>query len=259
MGFEDTLMTEQNAFVTVSVQNLCRDFSGTAAVRSVNLELRRGEVLGLLGPNGAGKTSTLRMLTGNLAPSGGSIRICGVDLLDQPRDAKAYIGYLPETPPLYQEMTVDEYLRFVAKLHGMRRDEIQAALDRAKKRCGLIDMSKRLINNLSKGYQQRVGIAQAIIHSPEVIILDEPTVGLDPNQMREIRELIRELGAQHSVILSTHILPDVEAVCDLVKIMHQGRIVFSETRIGLQEKETSLENVFSRLTSGTETMTSEGV
>lgn len=252
-------MTEQNVFVTVSVQNLCRDFGGTAAVRSVNLELGRGEVLGLLGPNGAGKTSTLRMLTGNLAPSGGSICICGVDILAQPREAKAYIGYLPETPPLYQEMTVDEYLRFAAKLHRMRRNEIPAALDRAKKRCGLSDMSKRLINNLSKGYQQRVGIAQAIIHSPEVIILDEPTVGLDPNQMREIRELIRELGTHHSVILSTHILSEVEAVCDLVKIMHHGRIVFSDTRVGLQERETSLENIFSRLTSETETMTSEGV
>lgn len=259
MGFEDTLMTEKIASVTVSVQDLCRDFGDYTAVRDVNLELKRGEVLGLLGPNGAGKTSTLRMLTGNLAPSGGSMRICGVDLLDQPRDAKAFIGYLPETPPLYQEMTVDEYLRFAAKLHRLRRDEIQVALDRAKQRCGLSDMSKRLINNLSKGYQQRVGIAQAIIHSPEVIILDEPTVGLDPNQMREIRELIRELGAQHSVILSTHILPEVEAVCDLVKIMHQGRIVFSETRAGLQDSETSLEDIFSRLTSETEVMTSEGV
>ncbi len=252
-------MIEQNGAVTVSVQNLCRDFGDYAAVRDVNLELRRGEVIGLLGPNGAGKTSTLRMLTGNLAPSSGSIRICGVSLLDQPRNAKAFIGYLPETPPLYQEMTVDEYLRFVAKLHGMRREEIQVALDRAKKSCGLSDMSKRLINNLSKGYQQRVGIAQAIIHSPDVIILDEPTVGLDPNQMREIRELIRELGTQHSVILSTHILTEVEAVCDLVKIMHQGRIVFSETRIGLQEAKTSLEDVFSRLTSASEMMTSEGV
>ncbi len=252
-------MIEQNASVTVSVKNLCRDFGDYAAVRDVNLELRRGEVIGLLGPNGAGKTSTLRMLTGNLAPSSGSIRICGVSLLDQPRNAKAYIGYLPEILPLYQEMTVDEYLRFAAKLRGMRREEVQVALDRAKKRCGLSDMSKRLINNLSKGYQQRVGIAQAIIHSPDVIILDEPTVGLDPNQMREIRELIRELGTQHSVILSTHILPEVEAVCDLVKIMHQGRIVFSETRIGLQEKKTSLEDVFSRLTSASEIITSEGV
>ena len=252
-------MTEQIASVTVSVQNLCRDFGGTAVVRSVNLELRRGEVLGLLGPNGAGKTSTLRMLTGNLAPSGGSVSICGVDILDQPQVAKAYIGYLPETPPLYQEMTVDEYLYFVAKLHRMRRDEIQVAQDRVKQRCGLNDMSKRLINNLSKGYQQRVGIAQAIIHNPDVIILDEPTVGLDPNQMRGIRELIRELGAQQSVILSTHILSEVDAVCDLVKIMHQGRIVFSDTRAGLQEAETSLEDVFSRLTMDTETMTSASV
>lgn len=259
MNLEDTEMIEKIAPITVCAQNLCRDFGGHVAVQDVDLVLKKGEVLGLLGPNGAGKTSTLRMLTGNLAPSAGSLSICGVDLLDKPRDAKAFIGYLPETPPLYQEMTVDEYLRFVAKLHRMRRHEIQVALGDVKQRCGLSDMGKRLINTLSKGYQQRVGIAQAIIHRPDVIILDEPTVGLDPNQMREIRALISELGAQHSVILSTHILSEVEAVCDQIKIMHHGRIIFRDTRAGLQQKEESLEEIFSQLTSSNESVVTEGI
>lgn len=241
-------MTAQVASVTVSAQNLCRNFGKYAAVRGVDLELKRGEILGLLGPNGAGKTTTMRMLTGNLAPSCGSLEICGVDLLDKPRDAKASIGYLPETPPLYQEMSVDEYLRFVARLHRMSHHKIQFALDKVKQRCGLSDIGRRQISTLSKGYQQRVGIAQAIIHDPDVIILDEPTVGLDPNQMREIRSLIRELGATHSVILSTHILYEVEAVCDRVQIMHQGRIVFSDTQSGLKQREVGLEDIFLQLT-----------
>ena len=241
-------MTEQIFPITISARGLCRNFGIHAAVREVNLELRRGEVLGFLGPNGAGKTTTMRMLTGNLAPSAGSIEICGIDLLDQPRDAKAHIGYLPETPPLYRELTVDEYLRLAARLHRIASASIRSALDATKQRCGLGDTGKRLIGSLSKGYQQRVGIAQAIIHNPDVVILDEPTVGLDPNQMREIRTLIRELGAERSVILSTHILPEVESVCDRVQIMHQGRMVFNDTIAGLKQNTASLEQVFAQLT-----------
>ena len=224
MDFEDTEMIEKIASTTVYAQNLYRDFGGHVAVQGVGLVLKQGEVLGLLGPNGAGKTSTLRMLTGNLAPSVGSISICGVDLLDKPQDAKAFIGYLPETPPLYQEMTVDEYLRFAAKLHRLRRDEIQVALDRAKQRCGLSDMSKRLINNLSKGYQQRVGIAQAIIHSPEVIILDEPTAALGVRESARVLQLIHDLRERGMpVILISHNMQQVFEVADRIHIPRLGK------------------------------------
>lgn len=246
--YSDDLMTEQIASLTISARGLCRHFGDRVAVREINLELKHGEVLGFLGPNGAGKTTIMRMLTGNLAPSAGSIEICGIDLLDKPLDAKARIGYLPELPPLYRELTVNEYLQLAARLHRVNNARIRLALDRVIQRCGLSDTGKRLIGSLSKGYQQRVGIAQAIIHDPDVIILDEPTVGLDPNQIREIRTLIRELGTERSVILSTHLLPEVESVCDRVQIMHKGSTVFSGSVSGLKQKEASLEEVFRRFT-----------
>ncbi|WP_297324681.1 ABC transporter ATP-binding protein [Nitrosomonas sp.] len=233
---------------TISTQNLCRNYGSHTAVRDINLQLQRGEVLGLLGPNGAGKTTTMRMLTGNLAPSAGSIEICGVDLLDKPQEAKARLGFLPEIPPLYQDMTVDEFLLFAARLHRISKPKIHTALGDVKQRCGLEDRGRYLIGTLSKGFQQRVGIAQAIIHDPDVIILDEPTVGLDPNQMREIRKLIRELGVSSSVILSTHILSEVESICDRVQIMHKGSVVFDQTMAELQRQGTSLEMVFTQLT-----------
>ncbi|PTN10781.1 ABC transporter ATP-binding protein [Nitrosomonas aestuarii] len=244
-------MTNEPVPLTLSAKHLQRNYGNHQAVQNITLELRRGEVLGLLGPNGAGKTTTLRMITGNLAPSAGSIEICGVDLLNNPREAKAYLGYLPEMPPLYFDMTVDEYLRFVARLHRVEKQRIPHLLESSKIRCGLPDRGRQLIGTLSKGLQQRVGIAQAIIHEPDVIILDEPTVGLDPNQMRELRELIQDLRKSCSIILSTHILSEVEWACDRVHIMHEGRMVLSETLAGLKQKGINLETVFTQLTQQT--------
>jgi ABC-2 type transport system ATP-binding protein len=210
----------------IETENLTRYYGDFCAVREVSFQLRRGEILGFLGPNGAGKSTTMRMLSGGLAPSGGTIRLNGIDLLQRPIDAKKNLGYLPEQPPLYPELTVDEFLNFCARLR--QTADTAEAVQRTKRKCGLEQSGGRLIANLSKGYRQRVGIAQAIIHDPEIIILDEPTSGLDPNQIREIRQLIRELGEQYGVLLSTHILPEVETVCDRVLILHQGRLVFSE-------------------------------
>lgn len=211
--------------VLIAAEGLTRLYSGRCAIEDVNVTLRRGEVVGFLGPNGAGKTTTMRILSGVLAPHAGSVRIAGFDLFEQPRAAKARIGYLPEQPPLYRELRVDEYLRYGARLHGVPARGIRESVERVKQRCGLADSGERLIGNLSMGYQQRVGVAQAIIHAPAVVILDEPTVGLDPIQIREIRTLIRELRDEHGVILSTHILPEVQAVCDRVLILHEGRVV----------------------------------
>jgi ABC-2 type transport system ATP-binding protein len=237
--------------ITVSAKDLSRSYGARCAVRNIGFELRQGEVLGLLGPNGAGKTTTLQMLAGCLAPSTGTVEICGINLLEHPRQAKALLGYLPETPPLYRELSVDEYLRLAARLHRVPQHEIAAAVNQAKQRCGLSEVGKRLVGNLSKGYQQRVGIAQAIVHNPRVAILDEPTVGLDPIQIREIRSLIRELGGEHSVILSTHILPEVESVCDRIQIMNRGQLVFGGDMSELKQaypEQSNLEEVFIQLT-----------
>ena len=220
----------------ISVNNLSRYYNNVCAVDNISFEVRKGEVLGFLGPNGAGKSTTMQMLTGVLAPSSGEIRIRDVDLLTQPMQAKTHIGYLPEQPPLYQDLTVDSYLGYCAGLHRIPRQQRQVALEKSKQRCGLESVGGRLIGNLSKGYQQRVGIAQAIIHSPDIVILDEPTVGLDPIQIREIRQLIKDLGGEHSVILSSHILPEIQSTCDRVQIINNGKLVFSEHMSNLQQQ-----------------------
>ena len=220
----------------IQVEHLSRHYGPTVAVKNIQFELKRGEVVGFLGPNGAGKSTSMQMLTGNLAPTTGSIKICGIDLLEKPKQAKANIGYLPEQPPVYKELTVDEYLRFCARIHGVKKDAVAAAMESAKQRCGLSNVGRRLIGNLSKGYQQRVGIAQAIIHSPAIIVLDEPTVGLDPIQIREIRTLIRELGQEHGVILSTHILPEAQMTCDRVQIIRSGELVYEDTMEALAQQ-----------------------
>lgn len=249
-------MPDATPDITLSARNLTRRFGGQQVVHNVSLELRRGEVLGLLGHNGAGKSTTLQMLTGCLLPNGAekdecSIEICGIDLLRHPALAKAHIGYLPETPPLYRELNVDDYLIFAARLRGMNAAATTGALARTKQRCGLEAVGKKIIGTLSKGYQQRVGIAQAIIHSPAVIVLDEPTVGLDPAQIREIRALIRELGDAHSVIISTHMLSEVESMCDRVEIMQHGKLIYGDTIAGMANyggEPGKLEDNFIRIT-----------
>jgi ABC-2 type transport system ATP-binding protein len=206
-------------------QGLALSYGPLAAVAGIGFELARGQILGLLGPNGAGKSSTMQMLCGVLRPDRGTVTVCGIDLQRAPRRAKAHIGYLPEVPPLHGTATVGEYLQYCARLHGLRGAAAAGATSRVLERCGLTQVAARMIRNLSRGYQQRVGIAQAIVHAPDVVVLDEPTVGLDPNQVLEMRALIRDLGQAHAVIVSTHILPEVTQTCQRVIIMRQGRVV----------------------------------
>ncbi len=220
----------------LSCNSLSRFYGRQQAVNNLSFDLHKGEVLGFLGPNGAGKSTTMKMLSGNLAPHHGSIMINGYDLLAAPKEAKAHIGYLPDQPPVYKELTVKEFLLFCAKINYIAKSSIKSAVNAAIERCGLHDVTTRLIANLSKGYQQRVGIAQAIIHTPAVVILDEPTSGLDPIQIKEIRQLILDIANEHSVVLSTHILPEVQILCDRVQIIHHGQLVFNDTIASLGER-----------------------
>ncbi len=211
----------------IEVENLSRFYQNHRAINHLSFTLNAGEVLGFLGPNGAGKSTTMQIITGNLAPSEGQVSIKGFDILESPREAKQQIGYLPERPPVYRDATVDEYLRYCAQLRRINNSDITRAINAVKQSCGLEEVGHRLIGNLSKGFQQRVGIAQAIIHNPPVVLLDEPTVGLDPIQIREIRNLIKSLGEEHSVILSTHILSEVQATCDRVQIIREGELIYN--------------------------------
>ena len=214
----------------IQVEHLTKRYGPKTAIDDVTFSVEKGEVLAFLGPNGAGKTTTMRILTGSLPATSGTARVAGYDCFEQPLEVKRVIGYLPEVPPLYAEMTVTEYLTFVGRIKGVQVSEIPSALDRVMQRLSLGEVRGRLIANLSRGFKQRVGLAQALVHNPPVLILDEPTTGLDPKQIIEIRELIRELAGSHTIILSTHILPEATAVADRVVIIHEGRIVAQDSQ-----------------------------
>jgi ABC-2 type transport system ATP-binding protein len=217
----------------VEVSGLTKRFRDRTAVQDLSFSIGRGEVVGLLGPNGAGKTTTLRLLTGFLPASSGSVRVAGFDVFEQPREARRRMGYLPEVPPLYDAMTVRGQLRFAAELKGLARALLPTEVDRVSRLTGVDGVLDRLTQNLSKGFRQRVGIAQALLGDPDVLILDEPTVGLDPIQIREVRDLIRSLGGRHTVILSSHLLPEVAMTCSKVLVLNAGRLVDFDTLDGL--------------------------
>lgn len=209
----------------IEVRDLTKDYGPRRAINQLNFTINKGEVVGFLGPNGAGKSTTMKIITGFMAPSSGTATVAGFDVFESPLEVKKRIGYLPETPPVYTDMYVRDYLTYVAELKHVPKDRIQKQVDHALEKTNLGSVQKRLIHNLSKGYRQRVGIAQALVSNPEVLVLDEPTVGLDPKQVTEIRELIKELRGHHTVILSTHILSEVQATCERVIIINQGQIV----------------------------------
>ena len=213
----------------IKVEGLTKRYARTTAVDNISFEVEKGQIVGFLGPNGAGKTTTMRVLTCFLPPTAGQATVAGFDVLEHPMEVKKRIGYLPETPPLYPEMEVLEYLKFVGRLKGISSAEISSRVDDVMKRCAIADVQSELISKLSKGYRQRVGLAQAIIHNPEVLILDEPTSGLDPKQIIETRELIRSLAGNHTIILSTHILSEVEHSCERVIIISQGKLVATDS------------------------------
>ena len=220
----------------ITVKDLTKRYARNVAVDDISFEVQKGQIVGFLGPNGAGKTTTMRILTCFLPPTAGSATVAGFDVLEHPMEVKRRIGYLPETPPVYPEMEVIEYLRFVGSLKGLRGTDLEKRANEASERCAVTDVRNKLIGKLSKGYRQRVGLAQAIIHNPEVLILDEPTAGLDPKQINETRELIKALGGDHTIILSTHILPEVEHICQQVVIINKGKLVATDSVENLQHR-----------------------
>ncbi len=217
----------------IEVKELTKTYSQRAAIKDVSFSVKKGEILGFLGPNGAGKSTTMKILSGFIPATSGTATLNGFDVSKHPLEAKASLGYLPEIPPVYAGMPVQDYLEFAARLHLVAKHRVKSAVFDAMGKCGIADVKHRLIGNLSKGYRQRVGLAQAIVHNPPVLILDEPTVGLDPKQIIEIRNLIQSLGGDHTVILSTHILPEVQATCSRVVVIDRGRIVAEDTLSGI--------------------------
>ena len=238
----------------IEIDKLSKRYRDLIAVNEISFKVAKGEIVGFLGPNGAGKSTTMKIITGFLPASSGSVKVAGVDVFEDPMTVRKSIGYLPEIPPVYPELTVREYLKFVAKLKKIPRAELTTEIDRVVERLSLQSVERRLIRNLSKGYQQRTGFAQALLGNPPVLILDEPTVGLDPRQIGEVRELIKELSGAHTVILSTHILQEVVATCERVVIINRGQIVADNTLNNLvnehqdQASAQSLEQIFLSLT-----------
>lgn len=220
----------------IQIENVTKRYGEHVALDDLNLTINKGEILGLLGPNGAGKSTTMNIITGYISASEGAVKIDGMDILEKPEEVKKKIGYLPETPPLYMEMTVYEYLKFVSKLKKVKSDEIETSLEKVMELVKVQHVKHRLIRNLSKGYKQRVGLAQALIGDPEVLILDEPTVGLDPKEIIEIRSLIKDIGKDRTIILSSHILTEVSAVCERLVIINKGKIVATGTPEELTKK-----------------------
>lgn len=228
----------------IEVQHLTKHYGRVTAVDDVTFRVERGEILGFLGPNGAGKTTTMRVITGYMPPTDGKVLVAGFDVFDQPIEAKRRTGYLPETPPLYPEMTVREYLAFVAKIKGVPAAERRGRVDAVMKRTWVTDMADRHCGKLSKGYRQRVGLAQAILHNPDVLVLDEPTAGLDPKQIIETRQLIKELAGTHTIVLSTHILPEVAQTCQRVVIINRGKVVAIDTPDNLTRRLRGAETIY---------------
>ena len=227
----------------ITVTDLTKKYARTTAVDHISFSVSKGQIVGFLGPNGAGKTTTMRMLTCFFPPSAGRATVAGFDVFEQPLEVRRHIGYLPEAPPLYLEMETVEYLRFVGKLKGLSGAELEKRIDFVCDRCAIADVKNKLMGKLSKGYRQRVGLAQAIIHNPDVLILDEPTAGLDPKQINETRDLIKSLAGDHTIILSTHILPEVEQTCEQVIIINKGKLVATDSVHNLQARARGAESV----------------
>jgi ABC-2 type transport system ATP-binding protein len=232
----------------IIVKDVTKRYARAIAVDHISFSVDKGQIVGFLGPNGAGKTTTMRMLTCFLPPSSGTATVAGFDVLEQPFEVKKRIGYLPEIPPLYPEMETGEYLRFVGKLKGLSGSELEKRIDYVCERCFVADVKHKLLGKLSKGYRQRVGLAQAIIHNPDVLILDEPTAGLDPKQINETRDLIKSLAGDHTILLSTHILPEVEQTCEQVIIINKGRVVATDSVRNLQAQTRGAETLLLELT-----------
>ena len=231
----------------IEVSNLTKRYAGVTAVSNITFSVARGEIVGLLGPNGAGKSTTMRILAGYLPASSGTVRIDGLDVFRESKEVRRRIGYMPENNPLHHDLRVREYLKFRARLKGLRRKRSRERVDVVMEQCGLAHVSRRIIGQLSKGYRQRVGLADALVHEPELIILDEPTIGLDPNQIRSVRQLIKSLSPVHTVLISTHILPEAEMTCNRMVIMYEGKILAADTPENLQRLMSSNSQVIAEI------------